>query len=129
MKLFKIMLAAVIAFGVAHSYPVMAVAPPTQEIGISTTTCSTADRYIADVIRMIQEGRTNIEIMSWLDSVTPDAKEKPHAYLGVVMVKLNVVSVRTALTKAYKPDVIRQKQISDCVAQDGTQLMVYGKAK
>lgn len=127
MRLLKIMLAAVIAFGMVLSHPVMAVPTPTQETGISTATCKTADRYIADVIRMVQEGRNNIEIMSWLDSVTPNVKENPQAYLGVVMVKLNVVSVRTALTKAYKPDVIRQKQISDCLAKDGQQLMVYGK--
>jgi hypothetical protein len=129
MKLLKIMLATVIAFGVVLSHPVMAVPEPTQETGISAETCTTAGRYIADVLRMIQEGRTNIEIMSWLDSVTPDAKEKPQAYLGVVMVKLNVVSARVALTKAYKPSVIRQKQISDCMTKDGTQLMVYGKTQ
>lgn len=129
MKLLKIMLAAVIAFGVAMSYPVVAVPSPTQETVISGTTCQTAGRYIADVIRMVQEGSNNIEIMSWLDSITPNVKENPQAYLGVVMVKLNVVSVRAALAKAYKPDVIRQKQISDCVTKDGTQLMVHGKAQ
>jgi hypothetical protein len=129
MKLLKIMLATVIAFGMVLSHPVMAVPAPTQETGISTATCQTAGRYIADVIRMIQERRSNFEIMSWLDSVTPNVKENPHAYLGMVMVKLNVVSVRSALSKAYKPDVIRQKQISDCVANEGTQLMVYGKSQ
>jgi hypothetical protein len=103
----------------------MALPEPTINVSLGTTSCTTADRYVAETIHMIQEGRQNLEIMSYLDKETPDPKKQPQAYVGVMIVKLNVGAIRVALSKSFKESTIRQKQISDCVEADGKQYATF----
>ncbi|QBJ02857.1 hypothetical protein MZD04_gp331 [Pseudomonas phage Psa21] len=125
MKLLKLMLAAGIAVGMTMCHPVMAVPKPTNVIVVENKTCQTGDRFLAEVIRLIQEGRANIEIVSYLDKLTPNREKDPQGYLGITIVKLNITNVRTSLNKAFRENAIRKTQMANCTETVGKSFTLY----
>lgn len=125
MKFIKLLVALSMSIGMTMCHPVMALPVPVKSVKVTTTACQFADAKMVDVIRLMKDGRTNIEVMTYLDRGTPDPDTQPMAYIGVVMVKLNVASVRVALGKAYKEKAIRQTQQDNCLAYTGTTFTIY----
>jgi hypothetical protein len=106
-------------------HPVYAAPEPNGKAVITQKSCLVADKFVSDTIRMMQGGSSNIEIMSYLDKESSDPKKHPAEYMGAVLAKLNVPSVRVALKKAYKPAAIIQKQSSNCLEAMNTNYVIY----
>jgi len=125
MRFLKLLLGTVAMLGMTTCHPVMAMQD--NKVALTATSCQVADQYARDTIHLIQDGKSNIEIMSWLDSVTPDVNVEPQGYLGVLWTKLNVSNLRVALSKAYKEGVIRQKSMNNCLDSVNQEFMVVRK--
>ncbi|WDS62111.1 hypothetical protein [Pseudomonas phage D6] len=126
MRFIKAALACMFTLGMASCHPVMAAPNPTK-IKLAEVGCQVADQYTRDIMLMMRDDRSNLEIMSWLDSVTPDAEKEPQGYLGIMWTKLNVSNVRMALGKAYKEGAIRQKTINNCLDSINQEFTIVRK--
>lgn len=109
MTLIKKLLGTVALLGMTMCHPVMA------NPVLTEASCKVADAHTKLSLQMMNDGYTNLEILAWLDSVTPDVRKEPQGYLGILWAKLNVSGSRAALNRAYKPTAIQQKALANCI--------------
>lgn len=127
MKLRNLFLGGWLVSALTTCQPIMALPKPTTTVVANASICKASNETAADVVKFIRDGRSNIEIMSWLDSITPDAQKEPQAYLGVILVKLDVSNLRVAINKAFKDTAILNKQLTNCLETSGQSFSTFEK--
>jgi hypothetical protein len=125
MTLFKSLWGAFILFAMVACQPAYSLPQATQKIRLTNNVCSMVSAHVSDTIKLVKDGRTNIEIMSWLDKVTPDPKQNEPGYLAVVMSKLLITDVRNSMAKAFRAETIIKRQKEDCLANLNSTIKVY----
>lgn len=103
-------------------HPVVAEQKPAKLGEISMATCNVADHYISVIYQMAKRGRTNYEIMAYLDDITDTTDRE---YIGILMTKVNVTSVQLSVRRAYSEREVRNRHKEICMEQIGSVVNRY----